>query len=202
MFSSKNRKKRRFQEVAYPHAEFIYNMALYYTGNGSDAEDITQETFYRAFKNFDQLKDEKKCKYWLLSIMRNLFFRESARNTRKGEFITEHEEKYVEMLARTGDESRNPEALISEKNERYRMSERVSKIPEKYRTPLLLFYVEGMAYQEISNALEIPIGTVMSRISRGKNHLKKELLSASSGFDYGNNILKVDFNRPDRRLRQ
>lgn len=188
--------------MAYPHAEFIYNMALYYTGNGSDAEDITQETFYRAFKNFDQLKDEKKCKYWLLSIMRNLFFRESARNTRKGEFITEHEEKYVEMLARTGDESRNPEALISEKNERYRMSERVSKIPEKYRTPLLLFYVEGMAYQEISNALEIPIGTVMSRISRGKNHLKKELLSASSGFDYGNNILKVDFNRPDRRLRQ
>lgn len=182
--------------MAYPHVGLVYNMALRYTGNSSDAEDMTQETLYTAFKNFHQLKDEAKCKPWMLTILRNLFLREVSRSGRKNEVLQDGGDSYLDILDRTSGSSLCPEGEAIKKWEEEKVQGALEEVPEKYKTPLLLFYMEDMPYQEISDVLEIPIGTVMSRISRAKGFVKKEIIKNSSDIERGGNLLKVDFGKP------
>lgn len=199
MFFGKRKNSARFKKAAYPHVELVYNMALRYTGNSNDAEDMTQETLYTAFKNFHQLRDEAKCKSWMLTILRNLFLKEVSRTGRKNEILQDDGDSYLDLLERTPGNSPCPEGEIINKREGENVQAAIAKVPEKYKTPLLLFYLEEMAYREISDVLEIPIGTVMSRISRARKFVKKELISNGDYIDYiekGKNIPRIDFDKP------
>lgn len=198
MIFRERRNSNRFKELAYPHAEFIYNMALRFTGNSSDAEDITQETFYTAFKNFHQLREKGKCKYWLLAILRNLYFRESSRNGRKNEVLAGDEESYADLLEKVVSGEQNPEEAIAKEREEQQVREIIKRVPEKYKTPLILYYMEEMTYQEISAAIEIPIGTVMSRLSRARGYLKREMIRENLESETSGKVLKPDFGRSER----
>ena len=172
------RKKRTadfFWELTEGHAKFLYNVAMRYTGNSYDAEDLVQETFFIAFKQFEQLRDEAKFKSWVFKILRNTYLRNLRQNARSKE--TEYDEgiDYIQALENTVEQV-DVAGIYEQKVESNQIQQLVDELPEKHKSPLLLYYMTGMSYQEIAETLDLPIGTVMSRLSRGKQILKKKVL--------------------------
>lgn len=177
MFFREARRREAFDRWLQPLAGFAYGIAFRLTGNSFDAEDLTQEAFATAYRKLHQLRDPGKAKPWLVRILRNLYLRSLEKN---GPELLEVEdgETYAELLERLVSEE-DPEARLSEASEARRVQAFLLDLPEKYRTPLILFSMEEWTYTEIAEALEIPIGTVMSRISRGRTLLKQRLVAAA-----------------------
>ncbi len=163
---SHNKKVSSFEEVALPYLTFIYRSAYRLCGNPTDAEDLTQETFEIAFEKFFQLKDEKKCKSWLFIILRNLFLKQ-VKKRNKYKFVDIDKLYYNNIQHISQDQIRN--VMDGE------LQDALDKLDERYKTPLVLSYIGDFSYQEIAKTLKVPLGTVMSRIARGKAYLKREL---------------------------
>jgi len=189
VFFRRSVSEERFMQVAYPHLDFVFNMALRLSGNRYDAEDLTQETFAIAFRKLHQLKDEQRCKFWLLSILRNIFLR--GREKCRPELLdVQSDEDYVTVLENLAGEG-NPEEILLDKSAAQEVQAILGGLPEKYQTPLILFYTEEWSYQEIAEGLELPMGTVMSRIGRGRELLKKGLLDRRQGRGQGKVIRPI-----------
>ena len=179
--------KKRFKELTYPHLEFLFNVALKYSGAKYDAEDLVQETMYSAYTKFQQLRDDKSCRAWLFTILRNHFLKERKQLLRRPylddgtsylDYVKdEHSSGFVDRLI--------------EKDANKKLHRVLTKLPEKFQSPLILYYMEEMTYQEVSEYLDIPIGTVMSRLARGKRYLKKGLLQTSAGSKGKGNIIQI-----------
>lgn len=167
--------RKKFKELTYPHLDFLYNMALKYSLKPYDAEDLVQETMYTAFRKFHQLRDRKKCKAWLFSILRSHFLRDRRQFTRRP--LLDDGSGYLKHIQAEGAEDFSGE--LDKKMDKARVLQALGDIPEKFRTVVVLYYMEEMTYQEISDFLDIPIGTVMSRLNRGKKQLKKSLLKSA-----------------------
>ena len=150
-------------------------MALRYAGNRYDAEDLVQETLFSAYKSLHQLRDEKKCKAWLFTILRNVHIKDSRQRGRMENLEYGKEDDYVGYLEKMSDQS-DMEKIIDTKIDSSRIQQALNRLPEKYKTPVILHYMEGMLYREISTTMGVPIGTVMSRLARGRALLKKEIL--------------------------
>lgn len=164
--------RTRFKDLTYPHLAFLFNMALKYTGKSYDAEDIVQETMYLAYRNFHQLRDEEKCRQWLFAILRTTFLKEKRSFIRRP--LLDDGSGYLKHIT---DDSVDSLALRFEKKmAREDVQYVLERMTEKHKSPLILYYMEDMTYQEIADYLEIPIGTVMSRLARAKKQMKKELL--------------------------
>ncbi len=172
MFGSRKKHRNHFKKLTYPHIPFLYNVAMKYMGNQYDAEDLVQETMYAAFRYFGQLREESKCRAWLFAILRTTFLKEK-RQAGKRPLLAKNE-TYLELLEGVAatDISRDYEKKL----ETVSTQESLARLPEKYKTVLILFFLEDMSYQEIAETLDVPIGTVMSRLSRAKQQMKKELL--------------------------
>jgi len=164
--------RARFKQLTFPHLEFLYNVALKYTGRPYDAEDIVQETLYTAFRKFYQLRDDNKCRQWLFSILRTTFLRE--RQLFKKRPFLDDGSGYLKHI--TNESADSLSATIEKKMNKAMVQAALDELPEKHKSPLILFYMEDMTYQEIADLLEIPIGTVMSRLARAKKRIKKDLL--------------------------
>ena len=175
LFSRRNRTADFFWELAERHAKFLYNIAWRYTGNRYDAEDLVQETFFIAFKQFDQLRDESKFKSWLFTILRNTYLKNLYQDGRHRE--TEYDDgiDYIRILENTVEQIDMAE-IYEQKVESNQIQRLLDELPEKHKSPLLLYYMTELPYQEIAAALDLPIGTVMSRLSRSKQILKKKVL--------------------------
>ncbi len=155
----------------YPHARVILGCAFKLCRDKDQAEDLVQETFYYALKNFHQLRDLTKCKYWLFSILRNLFLKTVER--RKNWIEIEFDAVCESLL---DDNKMNPEHDFMQKELKNNIQCSLDTLDERLKFPILLFYFEGRSYKEISEILNIPMGTVMSRIARAKVYLKRELI--------------------------
>lgn len=169
-------------------------MALKLSGNEYDAEDLTQETFYIAFKRFHQLRGEDKCKSWLFSIMRNLYLKDMARKRNFRELNLDDEGEYLQNLESVAAKNYSENELIK-KADKQDMQLILNRIPEKYKSPFLLFYMDNRTYKEIADALNIPIGTVMSRISRGRDFVKNMVLKNMVN---ETKVIRADFKNPLR----
>ncbi len=172
MFGAPKKNRHLFKELAYPHIRFLYNVALKYMRNQYDAEDLVQETMYAAFRNFHQLREHGKCRSWLFAIMRSNFLKEKRQAGRRPQLGSD--DSYLDFLE--GVSASNVAGDLEKKLESAHLQEVIARLPEKYKTPLILFFLDDMSYQEIADLLDIPIGTVMSRLSRAKQSMKKELL--------------------------
>ncbi len=190
MFSQKKRNSQRFRELAYPHIKFLYNMALRYTGNTHDAEDMVQETFYVALTKFHQLRDTAKCKNWLFAILRNIYLKELRLNRQKQTFEHDESVNYINVLE-TAAKGLDTAKIFEKKLEESQLHHIVGTLPEKYQSPILLHYMEDLSYQEISEYLDIPVGTVMSRLSRAKDLLKKAMLKAWSQHSSSEKVVEL-----------
>ncbi len=166
---------QRFWDLTEVHVKFLYNMAWRYADNKYDAEDLVQETYYIAFKKFDQLRDESKLKSWLFAILRSAYLKGRRQDGQSKKTEYDDSVEYISTLENAA-EKIDVVAAYEKKIESDQIQLLLDELPEKYKSPLLLYYMAEMSYQEISEILDLPMGTVMSRLSRGKQILKKRIL--------------------------
>lgn len=179
--------RKEFKALTYPHMKLLYNVALKYCGNVFDAEDIVQETYLMAFNKFYQLKEKSKCKPWLLRILRNNFLKSYQKKKARQKLV---ETDYIEFL-KAGISADTAENILEKSSNQQIVQNAMDQLPEKYKEVLLLYYMDDMFYKDIAQTLDIPIGTVMSRLSRAREGLKVILLKQMNSKN--NNILNVNF---------
>ena len=169
-----------FAELATPYMSALYAAALRMTRNPSDAEDLVQETYIRAFRFREQFTPGTNLKAWLFRILTNTFSNTYRRRQTQPEF-TELEgvdefSLYKRMSdLKTSSGAGNPETEFLDGLVDSEVKDALGELPEKFRQVVLLD-VEGFSYKEIAEMLDIPIGTVMSRLHRGRKFLQKRLL--------------------------
>ena len=146
------------------HYEFLYRFAYRLTGSAADAEDLTQQTFLTACRKWQQIEDLGAAKGWLATTLRRLWTKSLARNG-------ETEFSRFEWIPDPVDPASQHDTPFDEEQ----LQATLLEMPETFRLPVLMFYFEDLSYQEIAERLEVPIGTVMSRLSRGKAFLRDRL---------------------------
>lgn len=170
--------KTRFTEEAMPLLDQLYGGALRMTRNPQDAEDLVQETFLKAYNAFDSFKPGTNLKAWMYRIMTNTYINSYRKKKRRpletsAEDVTDHQLYTTSSHDSTGLESAEVEALKVMPNSR--ISEALNALNEDYRMVVYYADVEGMAYKEIAEVMDIPLGTVMSRLHRGRKQLREML---------------------------
>jgi len=152
-----------------PHLAAAYNLARWLTRNDHDAEDLVQEAYLRAFKSFDGFRGGDG-RGWILAIVRNTCYTWLQQNRSQ-----ELADVFDEEVHTVDDPSRNPEAALLQGVSAQLLREALEKLPVEFREILVLRELEGMSYREIANLAGIPVGTVISRLARGREHLQREL---------------------------
>jgi RNA polymerase sigma-70 factor, ECF subfamily len=169
--------RRRFEEEALPHLDALYTMAVRLARNPHDASDLVQETILRAYRFFDRFEQGTNCRAWLLTILFNNFrngYRRSAREQPAGS-PEEFERKLEAESLRPDAPNSDPAAGLAETGMEREVEAALEALPAEFREALLLVDVQELSYQEISQVLNIPIGTVKSRVSRGRSMLREAL---------------------------
>ncbi len=162
-------KLARFEQVVLPHLDAAYNMARWLTRNAPDAEDVVQEACLRAFKSFASFRGGDG-RPWLIAIVRNTCYTWMQRN-RSRELATPFDEMDV-----VDSEGCNPEELLMRGADVKLLTRALEDLPVEYREVLVLRELEGLSYKEIADVADVPIGTVMSRLSRARNRLQQSLI--------------------------
>ncbi|MBT3368411.1 MAG: sigma-70 family RNA polymerase sigma factor [Nitrospina sp.] len=162
-----------FEKFLSPHVSMLYKSAIRMCGNPNDAQDLVQETLFCALKSFHQINDPEKSKYWMFSILRNLFLKDIEKTKKRAEI------EFDSVCDKLTDR-KHPEGDFLRAEVKSNLQEVLGKLDERLKIALVQFYFEGLSYKEISESLNIPIGTVMSRIARAKVYLKRELLRSES----------------------
>ncbi len=152
------------QKLVTEHHQLLYRYAFRMIGNESDAEDLTQQTYLIAQNKLDQLRQPAAARAWLCRILRTTFLK-SCRKRRPWSAV----DLDMDMNAVVG-QWPNTSPLDQE-----RLKLALDELPEMFKLVLLMFYFEDRTYQEIADELEVPLGTIMSRLSRAKAHLRKRL---------------------------
>jgi len=162
-----------FEELATPLFDQLYNFAHWLTKNRDEAEDLVQETYVKALRGFSSFELGTNFRAWIYRILRNTFL-----TSRKGLKVTmtvpldfDEEEEGPE----TAIERDTPETILLARSSNEMMQKAIDELPVHFREILLLCEVEEMSYQEISETLAVPIGTVMSRLSRARQALRSQL---------------------------
>jgi RNA polymerase sigma-70 factor (ECF subfamily) len=170
-----------FNREILPHLDAVYRFALRLAGAADVAEDLVQETFLRAWRSFGQYSPGTRAKSWLFTICRNVFLRQVERGQRHSEIV---EKEAPRGDAGAGDmanplwsETRetDPEGRFFHQIVDDQVLAAIDALPEEYRTSVVLSDLEGLNYQEIADLMEVPVGTVKSRLFRGRRRLQKEL---------------------------
>jgi RNA polymerase sigma-70 factor (ECF subfamily) len=172
--------RARFADQAMQYMSSLYSAALRMTRNPSDAEDLVQETYLKAYRAFGTFQEGTNLKSWLYKILTNTFIN-SYRAKRRRPAETELDDVEDLYLYRRlgGNQStslgRSAEDLVLDRFTESDVKTAVESLPEAFRLAVLLADVEGFSYKEIAEILEVPIGTVMSRLHRGRRALEKAL---------------------------
>ncbi|MGH2722784.1 MAG: sigma-70 family RNA polymerase sigma factor [Actinomycetota bacterium] len=169
--------EERFERDALPLLREMYAGALRLTRNPADAEDLVQETYLRAYRAFSTFREGTNLRAWLYRILTNAFINLYRKRQREPQTISEDEvpEWYLyEQMTDQGAEA-SAERLVLEAIPDEDVQAALAELPEQFRLAVLLADVEGFSYREIAEMLEIPLGTVMSRLHRGRRALEKRL---------------------------
>ncbi|MBN3758254.1 RNA polymerase sigma factor, partial [Paraburkholderia sp. Tr-20389] len=167
----------RFQQMALPHLDAAYNLARWLCGNGHDADDVVQEAFMRAYRFFDTFHGET-ARPWLLAIVRRTWYTEWRRRSGGVNATIEFDENLDDASFEgwsTG--SPDPEALLIREEDTRLVHEALEQLPVEYREVLILRELEELSYREIATIADLPVGTVMSRLARGRRKLATALTS-------------------------
>jgi RNA polymerase sigma factor (sigma-70 family) len=156
---------RNVQKLVDAHYVPLYHYAYRLTGCASDAEDLTQETFCKAQLNLTQLRDTARAKAWLFSILRNAYLHR-LRAARQHPCVS------LDTAGDLAEPLGDPMPEIDPEQLQWALDE----LPEAFRTPIILFYFEDFSYRAIAEQMDLPLGTVMSRLARGKAYLRSRLV--------------------------
>ena len=172
--------QKRFEELAMEHMPSLYTAALRMTRNTSDAEDLVQETYLKAYRAFHTFQEGTNLKAWLYRILTNTFINTYRAKKRRPDESNIEELENLYLYRRLGglegaSAGRSAEEEVLDKFTEAEVKEAIEALPEQFRLAVLLGDVEGFSYKEIAEILDIPIGTVMSRLHRGRRALQKRL---------------------------
>jgi RNA polymerase sigma-70 factor (ECF subfamily) len=163
-----------FEELAMPQFDSLYNFARWLVHNSSDAEDLVQETYLKALRNFASFQSGTNFRAWMFRILKSTFLSSRSKLERRMTDAMDSEKDGSELAVDT----RTPETILVNLINSQQVQRAIDDLPVHYREALLLCEVEEMSYQEIANILSIPIGTAMSRLARARRAVRKSLLSA------------------------
>jgi RNA polymerase sigma factor (sigma-70 family) len=174
---SERERVAEFERVAMPHTKAAFDLARWLTRDEHDAEDVVQEAYLRAFKYFDGFNGSD-ARTWLLAIVRNTFY-----TWREKQAVRENEiplaaregadeESEMELVSSTED---GPAARMDRASDQRLVDRAIRALPVEFREAIVLRELEDLSYKEIATVLEVPLGTVMSRLARGREHLRRLL---------------------------
>jgi RNA polymerase sigma-70 factor, ECF subfamily len=173
VFFGRTAKSEEFEAAAMPHLNDLFRTALRVLGDRSEAEDLVQEAYLQAWKSFHRFEPGTNCRAWLFKILFNVIHHH-RRKWYNFKSIKESDDILEETLAY---EPPVPEHLTDEE-----VLIAFGKVPEVYREVVLLADVQELSYKEVAENLSIPVGTVMSRLSRGRKFLRAELSEFAAGY--------------------
>ena len=162
-----------------PYLDALYNTAARMTRNAQDAEDLVQETYLKAYKYYDKFEEGTNLKAWLFKILKNTFinsYRRAQLQPPQSDFADIEESFESQISEEVSGQIPNPEQELLENVLDEDVQRAIDQLPQDYRMVVLLADLEGFSYKEISEILEIPVGTVMSRLYRGRRLLETEML--------------------------
>jgi RNA polymerase sigma-70 factor (ECF subfamily) len=201
-------KKASFHAEALPYMDAVYGFALRLAGSPDAAEDLVQETFLRAYRAWDQYTVGTRCRSWLFTICRNVFLRQRERGRRHDEILRE---ELASGWSADGVESGAVNPLwqatrdVDPEGEFFgsivddEILEAIDELPEEYRTAVVLSDLEGMPYSEIAEIMNVPVGTVKSRLFRGRRRLQERLYAYAVEMGYVPPRADADEKRPPGR---
>lgn len=166
-------KKKRFQACVMPHLNSAFNLACWLTHNRQDAEDVVQEAYLRAFRFFDNFHGEDG-RAWLLRIVRNTFYTWYQDNQKQRQETPFDEELHNIDFCRSigaAHADNDPEALLMQKDSEQQLQRALQALPLEFREVMVMRELEELSYKQIAGIVGIPIGTVMSRLGRGRKLL-------------------------------
>ncbi len=183
-----------FEKEAIPHMDALYNFALRMTGDEDDADDLVQETFLKAFRFFDKFEKGTNCKAWLFRILKNSYINDYRKTTKEPDKVDyEDVQNFYENIKSDEVDSRHYEMDAFNNLLDDEISTAITSLPEDFRTVIILSDIEGFTYEEIADFVDIPVGTVRSRLHRARKMLYAQLYdyAKGKGFVDKKNNLKV-----------
>jgi RNA polymerase sigma-70 factor (ECF subfamily) len=170
-------KQTEFKREALPHSDLLYNYALRMTNNAADADDLLQETFLKAYRFWDKYEKGTNIRAWLFRIMKNSYINRYRKESKEPDTVDYDEVQNIYATVRnegthTGDLQEALEKNLLDDD----VADAVSSLPEEFRTVVILCDIEGLSYEEIAEFVDCPLGTVRSRLHRGRKLLRTKLL--------------------------
>ena len=172
--------QQRFQDEVPPLLDSLYGGALRMTRNPADAEDLVQETMLRAYRSFDRFESGTNLKAWLFRIMTNAYINTYRKKQREPQKLSTDEvqdfDLYQELKSHDPQWEATPENIVLDRLLDADIVSAIEDLPEQFRLAVILSDVEGFTYAEMAEIMDVPMGTVMSRLHRGRKALQKRLL--------------------------
>lgn len=179
------RKQQDFNEEIIPHLDALYNFGLRLTSDPNDAEDLVQDTIVKAYRFFSSYEKGTNAKAWLFRILKNSYINNYRKKSKKPQEVDYDEvASFYETIRADRTETSDLEDKMFRELIDDDLTRALEKIPEDFRTVVLLCDVEDFTYEEIANMLDVPIGTIRSRLHRGRNLLKAQLMEYASNRGY------------------
>jgi len=197
MLASAGKARSEFEEIALPHLDSLYGAAYRLTRNPRDAEDLVQDAVLRAYRFWHSFQKDSNCKAWLFRILTNTFINGYQKKKRSREVLNaaakEQQATDGVLVQEKSQAARSPEGILLEKALSDDVSHALAALPADFRVAVVLCDVEGFSYKEIAEIMECPVGTVMSRLYRGRRLLKKAL----HRFAISQGIIKEDLTEAE-----
>jgi RNA polymerase sigma-70 factor (ECF subfamily) len=180
------KQKEEFEREAMPHMNLLHNYAYKMTGNELDADDLVQDTYLRAYRFFHKFEKGTNCKAWLFRIMKNLFINNYRKNQKQPNKVDYDEiENFFETIKSDKLDSNDLQEKVFANLLDDELTEALNSMQDDFKTVVILCDIEGLSYEEIADFVKCPIGTVRSRLHRGRKMLQQKLLSYAKtrGYD-------------------
>lgn len=170
-------KRAAFEAEAIPHMDALLRTALRMTKNENDAQDLVQEALVKAYRFWDKFEPGSNCRAWLFKIMTNIFINEYRSKTRSPVTVNvdEIDDNFLYGQLAAGDGTVNPEEKLFSKIFDADVRKAINNLPDDFRVVVVLAFLEDFSYQEIADIADLQLGTVKSRLHRGRKLLQKEL---------------------------
>ena len=178
-------KQKEFEREAVPHMDVLYSYGYRITGDGDDAQDLVQETFLKAFRFWDSFEKGTNLRAWLFRIMKNSYINRYRKEKKEGDSVSYDDiEDFYDTIRDKNIESNDLQEKLFTNLLDDEVTRALESLPDDFRTVILLCDIEELPYEEIAEFLQCPIGTVRSRLHRGRKLLQKKLKQYASKKGY------------------